>query len=350
MGEVWAVSSPHSTFEVHAKGGMLSDVRLIVAGRVLSPFYVAPWIGSGLKADPPILENLRGEFPCVPFGADYLASSVTPEWMPSLARTSADHALDDSDFLLHGYCSMADWRLVDRDELSIEIAIDYPASSAIRRLTRRITADATGPNLSFALTIESRRAVSRPIGVHPNFALPDLAGSFVINPGAFEFGIVHAAGPEPGVSRALPGAIFADIAAVPQADGTQASFARLPFPHATEEILELCGINGTVELIDEDKGVSYRLTWNPKDFNSLLLWMSNRGRPYAPWNSRNLCVGVEPLTGAFDLGTRAALAPNPINRRGVATVVDLDPLTPRVIEYHFTAAPWHGRPHPETQI
>ena len=350
MGEVWAVNSPHSTFEVHAKGGMLSDVRLNVAGRIIAPFYEAPWIASGVKADPPILENLRGEFPCVPFGADYPESSVTPEWKPSLARTSADQSLDDSDFLLHGYCSMAEWSLVSRDDLSIEIAIDYPLSSAIRRLTRRIAADASGPNLSFSLTIEARRAVSRPIGVHPNFALPARSGGFLIRPGVFEFGIVHAAGPEPGVSRALPGAVFADIAAVPLADGTTAAFDWLPFPYATEEILELCGIDGSVELLDEDLDVSYRLTWDPKDFNSLLLWMSNRGRPYPPWNSRNLCLGVEPMTGAFDLGTRAALAPNPINRRGVATVVQLDPATPRVMEYHVAASPRLGRPHEETQL
>ncbi|MER9934064.1 hypothetical protein [Mesorhizobium sp. M0088] len=338
MTTVWTVVWPYGKFDLHANGGMLAGVELQIGAQLVAPFYEAPWIASGVKADPPILENLRSEFPCVPFGADYPQESVTDEWKPSLQRSGADAALDETDFLLHGYGTVADWRLVRRDETSIEIEIEYPNTSAIRRLVRKVAADRNGPNLTFALTIETRRAVSRPIGLHPNFALPEFSGAFQIKPGAFKFGVVHAAGPEPGVSRALPGAMFEDIAKVPQAAGGTAPFDRLPFAHDTEEILQLCGIDGRVEFVDDAKGVSYGLSWNPADFNSLLLWMSNRGRSYAPWDSRNLCLGVEPVTGTFDLGTRASRASNPINRRGVATVVELDPATPRTIEYRFTAS------------
>ncbi|MBZ9994333.1 hypothetical protein [Mesorhizobium sp. BH1-1-4] len=339
MTTVWTVNWPHGKFDVHAKGGMLAGVKLNVGGQDVAPFYEAPWIAPGIKADPPILENLRSEFPCVPFGADYPQESVTEEWKPSLRRSDADAQLDATDFLLHGYCTVADWRLVHRDEESVEIEVEYPETSAIRRLARKVSADRNGPHLTFSLTIETRRPVVRPIGLHPNFALPQLSGAFRIKPGAFKFGIVHAAGPEPGVSRALPGAIFEDLASVPLSAGGTAAFDQLPFAHDTEEIVELCGIDGRVELIDETRAVLYRLSWDPGDFNSLLLWMSNRGRAYAPWNGKNLCVGVEPLTGAFDLGTRASLASNPINRRGVATTVELDPASPRTVEYRFSAAP-----------
>lgn len=339
MTTVWTVSWQYGKFDVHAKGGMLGGVKLNVGGQDVAPFYEAPWIASGTRADPPILENLRSEFPCVPFGADYPQASVTDEWKPSLQRSEADAALDATDFLLHGYGTVADWRLVRIDEHSIEIEVEYPHTSAIKRLVRKITADKNGPNLTFSLTVEARSVVARPIGLHPNFALPGLNGAFRINPGAFKFGIVHPAGPEPGVSRALPGAVFEDIADVPQSAGGTASFRQLPFAHDTEEILQLCGIDGRVELVDEAKGISYGLSWDPADFNSLLLWMSNRGRSYAPWNGRNLCLGVEPLTGAFDLGTRAGLASNPINRRGVATAAKLDPANPRTIECQFIATP-----------
>ena len=333
------VEWPHGRFDIHSKGGMLGGVRLNVGGREVSPFYEAPWIAPGVELDPPILENLRSEFPCVPFGANYPQDSVTDEWKPSLARTAADDALDESDFLLHGFSAAAEWELVGKDDLSVEIAVDYPETSPIKRLVRKVAADRDAPNLSFSLTIEVREPISRPIGVHPNFALPDLAGAFHVKPGKFRFGIVHAAGPEAGVSKALAGAVFEDISSVPQNAGGTASFARLPFAHDTEEIVQLCGIDGHVELDDEASGVSYALDWNPADFNSLLLWMSNRGRSYEPWNGRNLCVGVEPLTGTFDLGTRAGLASNPINRRGVATVVELTPDRPRRIEYRLSAKP-----------
>lgn len=336
---IWTVEWPHGEFDIHSRGGMLAGVKLNVGGRVVSPFYEAPWIAPGRRTTPPILENLRNEFPCVPFGDDYLQDSVTNEWRPSLARSAADAALDESDFMLHGFGAAGEWKLIRKDDLSIEIAIDYPATSPIRRMARKVMADKDGPGLGFQLCIEVRKPVSRPIGVHPNFALPDFSGTFRIRPGAFRFGMVHASGPEPGVSRAEPGATFEDIRSVPMIGGSNAPFDRLPFAYNTEETLQLCGIDGRVGLDDENLGVSYELEWNPEDFNSLLIWISNRGRSYDPWDSRNLCVGVEPFTGTFDLGTRASLSSNPINRRGVATVVDFDPSNPRTIEYRFSVQP-----------
>jgi hypothetical protein len=56
--------------------------------------------------------------------------------------------------------------------------------------------------------------------------------------------------------------------------------------------------------------------------------MSNRGRKYDPWNGENLCLGVEPIASAFDLGTPASVAPNPIAAHGVATALALDPAKP----------------------
>ena len=69
---------------------------------------------------------------------------------------------------------------------------------------------------------------------------------------------------------------------------------------------------------------------------SLLLWMSNRGRKYDPWNGRNLCLGVEPIASAFDLGTPASVAPNPIAAAGVATALTLDPATPVTVGFRLS--------------
>lgn len=54
-----------------------------------------------------------------------------------------------------------------------------------------------------------------------------------------------------------------------------------------------------------------------------LLWISNRGRSAAPWNSRNLCLGVEPISSAFDLGAAISAGPNPLAAQGMPTAVPL---------------------------
>src|SRR4029077_3454847 len=125
----------------------------------------------------------------------------------------------------------------------------------------------------------------------------------------------------------------------------------------TEEIVQLCGIDGSVRLRDEAERAAWTLTFDKQEARSapgsasgagsgatgtreslpsLLLWMSNRGRKYDPWNGRNLCLGVEPIASAFDLGTPTSVAPNPIADAGVATALTLDPATPATVGFRLS--------------
>lgn len=317
---------------------MLADTMLRApSGKEVRPFYEAPWIGEPGAVEPPLLAGMRNEFPCVPFGGLYPDDSVTEAWAPSLVASvaEADAAIVDSDLMLHGPCGAADWAFVDADDGGVTLALDYPESSPIARLERSVRAVPDAPAIDMTLRITARRACRRPIGVHPNLALPAVTGALELQPGAFAFGMVHPAGPEPGVSRSAAGAVFDDLARVPLRAGGAGRFDRLPFGHDTEETLQLCGCDGTVAIVDHERRCRYRLDWDATILPSLLLWISNRGRAYAPWNGRNLCVGVEPMAGAFDLGTRAALASNPINARGVPTALSLSPGAPVTLRYRF---------------
>jgi len=80
-----------------------------------------------------------------------------------------------------------------------------------------------------------------------------------------------------------------------------------------------------VRLVDLHDQVAWHLNWNTERLPSCLLWMSNRGRTFPPWNGRNLCVGVEPVASAFDLGSVIASTDNPIARAGVATTITVEP-------------------------
>lgn len=42
-----------------------------------------------------------------------------------------------------------------------------------------------------------------------------------------------------------------------------------------------------------------------------MLWISNRGRKGLPWGGTNLCLGVEPITSAFDFGQGVSANENP---------------------------------------
>ncbi|MFD1561043.1 hypothetical protein ACFSHT_36270 [Paraburkholderia silviterrae] len=337
MDTIWHLEWAHGCLDVHAKGGMLSGVTLRSGTRCVAPFYEAPWLDDGTPEQAGLLGQLRSEFPCVPFGVPYAPEAVVDGWRKSLAAPvdERDASLDESDDLLHGYACVGEWSLVRQTDFAIEIALEYPLASSIARLVRVIRADPNGPAIDFSLKVEARRKTRRPMGLHPNLALPSIAGALRIQPGAFRFGVAHPAGPEPGVSRAAPGAVFEQLDQVPLRAGGTAAFDRLPFAHDTEEIIQLCGIDGSVVLTDDASSVAYRLTWDASVLPSLLLWVSNRGRTYRPWNGRNLCLGVEPVASAFELGCRPSLSANPINARGIPTAVPVDPGQPVEIAYRF---------------
>lgn len=316
---------------------MLSGVSLKSGSRHIQPFYEAPWLADGTPEQAGLLGQLRSEFPCVPFGVPYSPETVVESWQESLATSvdEHDHPLDASDDLLHGYACVGEWSLVRQTDLAIEITLEYPSTSSIARVVRVIRADPSGPAIDFSVTVEARQKTRRPIGLHPNLALPSMAGALQIYPGTFRFGVVHPAGPEPGVSRADPGAVFDKLDNVPLYAGGTAAFDRFPLAHDTEEIIQLCGVDGSVILTNDESRVAYRLTWDASVLPSLLLWISNRGRTHSPWNGRNLCLGVEPVASAFELGCRPSLAANPINAREVPTAISLAPNQPVEIAYRF---------------
>jgi hypothetical protein len=334
----WGLRWSQGELTVLPTGGMLSNVKLRVDDKLIAPFYEAPWLGEGGHVEPPLLANLRSEFACVPFGEPYGSEHLSGDWRQAVEAPvrEEDAALVASDLTLHGFGGSAEWKLVSHSDREIVIWLEYPSDSPIRRLTRTIRVDSVA-GIEFALTIESRRWCRRPIGMHPNFVLPLSVGALKIRPRKFAFGITHPAGPEPGVSRAAPGQFFSRLSEVPLRVGGTGRFDQMPFPFDTEEVLELCGADGLVQLVNEESGVTYELSWDAETLPSVLLWMSNRGRSYAPWSGRNACLGVEPMTGAFDMGSRASLASNPINQKGTATAVALDPVRPLTIAYRFQA-------------
>jgi hypothetical protein len=70
---------------------------------------------------------------------------------------------------------------------------------------------------------------------------------------------------------------------------------------------------------------------DPGILRSTVLWISNGGRHYPPWNGRHLGVmGIEDVTSYFHYGLTESALSNPVNRAGFPTFVKLrkkDPLT-----------------------
>ena len=275
--------------------------------------HVAPWAEEPVAAGlPGILQRLRGEWPCVPFGYTVTDPTAPAEW----ARLNG---LSEPGEEIHGHSSNHPWSWEEGDGTSLRLAIDYPAGSPVRRLVRTITPDPNAPAVAIELRVEIRDACRLPFGLHPTFRLPAEAGAAHIEPAAFAEGRTYPGTVEPSAPLFAIDRAFASLKSVPGRDGGSIDASRLPFSDDTEELLQLNGIDGIVALANEADGHRVRLTWQKEHFPSLLLWISNRGRKTAPWNGRHVALGMEPICSPFGLGPAVARADNPMTKAGTST-------------------------------
>jgi len=302
----------HGVVSVEDQGGMLGPTLFVLSdGRQVAPFHVAPWADEGGGEElPGILKRLRGEWPCVPFGFD---ADRAPDggWPGSQAATTLDP-------LPHGFSSNNPWRFEAGPEGSIALNIDYPEGHPIRGLRRTVTPDPNGAALDFTLEIDVRADCTLPLGLHPSFRLPNTPGAMRIEVGSTVTGMTFPA-PVDASSIFAQGALLEPWHDVPLAAGGRLDVRGAPLPQPTEELVQLLDMPGHASLWNTAEGYRVRLTWNPEHYQSALLWFSNRGRTFAPWNGRHLALGLEPICSAFDLGQQVSAADNPISRRGIPT-------------------------------
>jgi hypothetical protein len=134
-----------------------------------------------------------------------------------------------------------------------------------------------------------------------------------------------------------------DLTRARLADGGSVDLTRYPFAEGHEDIWSLASdpdlpFAWTAATCAEAGWVWFALK-DPRLLPETLLWLSNGGRTYAPWNSRHVrCIGVEEICSWFHLGHAASTADSPLAARGIPTAVALKPGGSVVIPYLFGLA------------
>ena len=171
-----------------------------------------------------------------------------------------------------------------------------------------------------------------PLGLHPIFTLPEAAGQAELLLPEYAFAATFPAAVDASsifVQNAQTGA-----RAVACLDGSTCDVTCLPLARSTEELLMLCNVaDGSVTLRNRPQGCRITLSWDARLLPNCLLWLSNRGRTFAPWNGQNLCLGIEPIAAAFDLGEDVSSHDNPLRRKDVCTSLPFKKGVPFVLTH-----------------
>lgn len=315
----WSFASDRVKGFLTRTGGHLAPVVFKLGRRSVQPFSITPWAKEPLPPLPTMLRVARGDFFCMPFGGN--ATTYCGEQHPA-----------------HGETANLDWKFESQRRVDDTVTLH----TSMRTKTRRGRVDKRlilrdGHAAVYCEHVLSEYSGPMAIGTHPMLLFPDKPGAGVISTSAFKRGfVVPTAWERPeakGYSLLKLGAPFSSLERVPASAGGTIDLTRYPARRGFEELVEMISdvrqpfAWSAVTLPGE--GYVFFSLKNPRVLRETVLWFSNGGRHYPPWNGRHInVVGVEEVTSYFHLGLAESAKPNLLTRAGGATAVQLRPNRP----------------------
>ncbi|HOQ85548.1 MAG TPA: hypothetical protein PLQ89_07490, partial [Phycisphaerae bacterium] len=305
---------------VTEQGGHLAPVVFDRQGCKIQPFSVAPWAEERPDPSlPQLLKVLRGDFFCMPFGGN-------------------DQPFKGEKFPAHGETANNRWTFesLEKDDGRTTLHLSMKTSVRKGRVDKRISV-IDGHNAVYSQHVISQMSGPMNLGHHATLKFPDEPGSGYVTFSPYRFGQVFIEPTERpeerGYSILKPGYEFKDHRKVATITGEFTDLSRYPARRGFEDIVQIVAdakrdVAWTAVSFPRQRYVWFALK-DPKVLAGTVMWMSNGGRHYAPWNGRHVSVmGLEEITGYFHIGIAASAKKNPFNDRGVPTVLKLNPAKP----------------------
>ncbi len=310
---------------VTERGGHLGPVTFERRSRKIQPYSVAPWTNEQFKPPlPPIIQVLRGDFFCLPFGGN------------STPHHGERHPI-------HGETANSRWTFESLQTIAGRICLHLSLKTEVRkgRVDKKIYL-VDGQNVVYSQHIISGMSGPMNPGHHAMLKFPDAPGSGLVSTSRFVYGqVLPQAFEDPakgGYFALKSGAEFKSLEKVPMLSGDTADLSRYPARRGFEDL---------VMLVSDDKlpfawtavtfpkqGFVWFALKNPRILRETVFWISNGGRHYPPWSGRHINVmGLEEVTSYFHLGLAESARNNPISAKGFPTVLKLNPKHPLMVPY-----------------
>lgn len=310
---------------VTESGGHLGPVTFDRKQEGIQPYSVAPWANEKLPpGTPPIIEALRGDFFCMPFGGN-------------------ETAYEGEIHPIHGEPANAKWSLGGLEQSKSETSLHLTLNTKVRAGTvdKRIRLVNGHQAIYVKHTISGMKGPMNP-GHHAMLKFPDRPGSGRISTSPIAGGWVlpvPTENPEMGGYSCLaPDTRFERLDQVMTQTGEMTDLSCFPARRGFEDIVMTVAepslpFAWTAVAFPEEGYVWYSLK-DPKVLRNTVFWLSNGGRHYAPWNGRHVNVlGLEDVTSYFHFGLAESAAKNPVSAEGFPTVLQLDENTSLDVNY-----------------
>jgi hypothetical protein len=323
----WRIKSDRVDLFITKTGGHMAPVRFCMdTGMPIQPYYISPWQNERSRGLPdPVLVPLRGDFFCMPFGAN-------------------SEAVDGEKHSGHGEAASSRWHFsrVERRNGVTTLTLDLKTSVRRGEITKRIHL-VDGQNVVYISHVLTGYSGSMPIGHHCTLAVPEAEGSLRIAVSKFALGMTCPVVFSDPVNREYQSLAinkaFTDLTRVPVLARDAGPADCSSFPQRT----------GYTDLIQLFKKPSETPAWTTatcqqrgylwfslKDASMMpgtVFWISNKGRHGFPWNGRNRCLGLEETCSYFAEGLGPSTRANKITEQGFPTAIKLSPDRPTVVNF-----------------
>ncbi|MCC2689581.1 MAG: hypothetical protein K0S21_2384 [Rhizobiaceae bacterium] len=287
--------------------GHIADLRIESRGRMLRPLHRAPWIDEpdlpGELADG--LKRLSGDFLCAPFSASDVEKAPA-----------------------HGWPANSPWQTL----ASERIDGGWQARFRLQRLVlgasveKTLTLRDSHPFLYQEHVLAGGKGEIS-VAHHPMTSMRN-GGRLAFSPKRLAMTPGAPLEPDPARGRhmlAYP-ARSLDLHAFPTAAGGLADLSDYPVGARNEDFVILVEADhdgpGWTAVSRAAEADLVLVLKNPADLPVTMLWISNGGRDYTPWNGRHVGVlGIE--DGRTAAGHAASIGDNPLRQENVPTSFSL---------------------------
>ena len=320
----WVLQSDQVELFVTQLGGHMAPVTFYRdTPQARQPYFISDWQNEGLEIDEPVLVPLRGDFFCMPFGAN-----LDP--------------YQGEKHVVHGETSSSKWNLISltEDDGVRSLVLDIDTKVRQGHVTKKISL-VNGQNVLYITHTIEGFAGKTPLGHHANLAVPETEGTLKVSVGQIDLGMTYPilfGNPANREYQSLAiGAEFSSLEEVPLIWKEPAVGDCSSFPQRTGHTDVLVVFKNPTSTpawttaVNTEEGYLWYAFKDAGQLPNTAFWIGNRGRHGAPWNGRNRVLGLEETCGYFAEGLAASVEPNRVNEKGFATHVTLSADSPTVI-------------------
>jgi len=327
MSDELTLSVPGAGLRLDPRLGTLTTLWFETDGRRITPLHAAHWLDdAAVQADsalPLVERRLAGDFFCAPFGNSGLPLPI------------------------HGWPANSPWEVEEITQTGkgglARLSLLRPVQGA--RLTKVVELSAHDP---LVYQTHELTGGDGPLTVahHP---MVRMAGMGWMSYSPKRLAQTPERPLEPGGGWLAYPAASADLRAFPGSAGP-VDLTSYPQTRGHEDFVSLIEAPGAklgwTAVIREAEDDLVLFLKDPAVLPVTMLWFSNGGRAYSPWNGRHVGVlGIEDGCTAGGLSLAASAVPNPVSETGVATVLQLAEGRHHKVRHVIGAVPrpegWH---------